>query len=106
MQFSGDPANLAFSDPNAALPLFFLFFVPHLLIFTHTYHFGGIIMTMFQRKRIKLIRDAIDKTNAAADADVDNLLERFIASKWTAAISVAVLLAGAVFAVVALLSLF
>jgi hypothetical protein len=63
-------------------------------------------MTMFQRKRIKLIRDAIDKTNAAADADVDNLLERFIASKWTAAISVAVLLAGAVFAVVALLSLF
>jgi hypothetical protein len=63
-------------------------------------------MTMFQRKRIKLIEDAINKTNAAADADVDNLLERFIASKWTAAISVTVLLAGAVFAVVALLSLF
>ena len=63
-------------------------------------------MTMFQRKRIKLIKDGINKTNAAADADVDNLFERFIESKWTAAISVAVLLAAVVFAVVALWSLF
>jgi hypothetical protein len=63
-------------------------------------------MTMFQRKRIKLIKEEMDRTNAAADADVDNLLERFIASKWTAAISIAVLLGGVVFAVIALWSLF
>jgi hypothetical protein len=63
-------------------------------------------MTMFQRKRIQLIKEEIDKKNAAADADVDNLLERFIASKWTAAISVAVLLAAFVFAIVALWGLF
>ena len=63
-------------------------------------------MTMFQRKRIKFINEEIDRTNAAADADVDNLLERFIASKWTAAISIAVLLGAVVFAVIALWSLF
>jgi hypothetical protein len=76
------------------------------MVFIQTYYFGEIIMTMFQRKRIQLIREAIDKKNAAADADVDNLLERFIASKWTAAISIAVLSAAALFAVVALWNLF
>ena len=63
-------------------------------------------MTMFQRKQIKLIKDRIDKANAAADADVDNLFQRFITSKWTAAISAAVLFASAVFAIFALWSLF
>jgi hypothetical protein len=63
-------------------------------------------MTMFQRKRIQLIKEAIDKKNAAADEDVDSLLERFIASKWTGAISAAVLLAAVVFAIVALWSMF
>lgn len=63
-------------------------------------------MTMFQRKRIKLIKEGMDRTNAAADADLDSLLERFMASKWTAAISIAVLLGGVVFAVIALWSLF
>jgi len=63
-------------------------------------------MTMFQRKRIQLIKEAIDKKNAAADGDVDSLLERFIASKWTGAISAVVLLAAVVFAIAALWSLF
>jgi len=63
-------------------------------------------MTMFQRKRIQLIKEAIDKKNATADADVDSLLERFIASKWTGAISAAILLAAVVFAIAALWSLF
>jgi hypothetical protein len=63
-------------------------------------------MTMFQRKRIRLIKEEMDRTNAAADANVDSLLERFIASKWTGAISAAVLLAAVVFAIVALWSLF
>ena len=63
-------------------------------------------MTMFQRKRIQLIKEAIDKKNATADAHVDGLLERFIASKWTGAISAAVLLAAVVFAIVALWSMF
>jgi len=63
-------------------------------------------MTMFQRKRIQSIKEAIDKKNATADADVDSLLERFIASKWTGAISAAILLAAVVFAIAALWSLF
>ena len=63
-------------------------------------------MTMFQRKRIQLIKEAIDKKNATADADADSLLERFIASKWTGAISAAILLAAVVFAIVALWSMF
>jgi hypothetical protein len=63
-------------------------------------------MTMFQRKRIQLIKEAFDKKNATADADADSLLERFIASKWTGAISAAILLTAVVFAIAALWSLF
>ena len=55
---------------------------------------------------IQLIKEAIDKKNATADADVDSLLERFIASKWTGAISAAVLLAAVVFVIAAVWSLF
>jgi hypothetical protein len=99
MRFSGEHATY---NRNAASPRFFL--PLHGFYSLHT--FGEIIMTMFQRKRIQLIKEAIDKKNATTDADVDSLLERFIASKWTGAVSAAVLLAAVVFVIAAVWSLF
>ncbi len=52
-------------------------------------------MTMFQRKRIRTIKEALEKQNAAVDANADKLLDKLKASKWTAA----VLLGAAVFAI-------
>ena len=57
--------------------------------------FGEFTMTMFQRKRIRTIKEALEKQNAAVDANADKLLDKLKASKWTAA----VLLGAAVFAI-------
>jgi hypothetical protein len=40
---------------------------------------------MFQRKRIRIIKEEMEKQNAAADAGADRLLDKLKASKWTAA---------------------
>lgn len=45
-------------------------------------------MTMFQRKRIRIIKEEMEKQNAAADASADRLLDKLKASKWTAAVLV------------------
>lgn len=57
---------------------------------------------MFQRKRIKGIKEEMDRKNAAADAGADRLLGRLRASKWTGAL----LLAAAVIVAIILWSLF
>jgi hypothetical protein len=61
--------------------------------------FGEFTMTMFQRKRIRIIKEEMEKQNAAVDASADKLLDKLKASKWTAA----VLLLGAALFVIALL---
>ena len=43
-------------------------------------------MTMFQRKRIRIIKEEMEKQNAAIDASADRLLDKLKASKWTAAV--------------------
>ena len=43
-------------------------------------------MTMFQRKRIRIIKEELEKRNAAVDASADKLLDILKASKWTAAV--------------------
>lgn len=43
-------------------------------------------MTMYQRKRIKAVKDEIERQHAAVDSGADRLLEKLKASKWTAAI--------------------
>ena len=43
-------------------------------------------MTMFQRKRIRIIKEELEKQNAAVDASADKLLDKLKASKWTAAV--------------------
>ncbi|MEO5655376.1 MAG: hypothetical protein ABIR00_05260 [Nitrosospira sp.] len=43
-------------------------------------------MTMFQRKRIRIIKEELEKRNAAVDASADKLLDKLKASKWTAAV--------------------
>ena len=54
-------------------------------------------MTMFQRKRIRIIKEELEKQNAAVDASADKLLDKLKASKWTAAVlSGAALLAVAI----------
>ncbi|WP_025039861.1 hypothetical protein [Nitrosospira briensis] len=55
-------------------------------------------MTMFQRKRIRIIKEELEKQNAAVDASADKLLDKLKASKWTA-----VVLLGAVLLAIALL---
>jgi hypothetical protein len=55
-------------------------------------------MTMFQRKRIRIIKEEMEKQNAAVDASADRLLDKLKASKWTAA-----MLLGAALLAVALL---
>jgi hypothetical protein len=62
---------------------------------------GGIIVTMFQRKRIKAIQEEVERQHAAVEARTDGLLEKLKGSKWTAAI----LLSAVVFAIVVLWSL-
>jgi hypothetical protein len=62
-------------------------------------------MTYFQRKRIKQITRLIER-DSLVKKDVDELLERFLLSKWTAAISLAVLVAAVVFAILAMWSIF
>jgi hypothetical protein len=57
---------------------------------------GGIIVTMFQRKRIKAIQEEVESQRAAAEARADGLLEKLKESKWTAPI----LLGAVVFAIV------
>jgi hypothetical protein len=52
-------------------------------------------MTMFQRKRIRIIKEEMEKQNAAVDASADKLLDKLKASKWTAV----VLLGAALFAI-------
>lgn len=63
--------------------------------------FMGGCMTMFQRKRIRDIREEMDRKNAAADAGADRLLDKLRASKWTGML----LLAAAVIVIVVLWSL-
>lgn len=55
-------------------------------------------MTMFQRKRIRIIKEELEKQNAAVDASADKLLDKLKASKWTAAV-----LSGAALSAIALL---
>lgn len=55
-------------------------------------------MTMFQRKRIRIIKEEMEKQNAAVDASADKLLDKLKASKWTA-----VVLLGAALLAIALL---
>lgn len=55
-------------------------------------------MTMFQRKRIRIIKEELEKQNAAVDASADKLLDKLKASKWTAAV-----LSGAALLAIALL---
>jgi hypothetical protein len=62
---------------------------------------GGIIVTMFQRKRIKAIQEEVERQHAAVEARADGLLEKLKGSKWTAAI----LLGAVVFAIMVLWSL-
>jgi hypothetical protein len=59
-------------------------------------------MTMFQRKRIRIIKEEMEKQNAAVDASADKLLDKLKASKWTAV----VLLGAALFAIALLWMLF
>jgi hypothetical protein len=93
-----------------------VFFAPHLhrttwttweslgplCLFVQIYFFGEFTMTMFQRKRIRIIKEELEKQNAAVDASADNLLDKLKASKWTAA----VLLGAALFAIALLWMLF
>jgi hypothetical protein len=72
------------------------------LLFVQIYFFGESTMTMFQRKRIRIIKEELEKQNAAVDASADNLLDKLKASKWTAA----VLLGAALFAIALLWMLF
>lgn len=58
-------------------------------------------MTMFQRKRIRDIKEEMAGKNAAVEAHADRLLDRLRASKWTGA-----LLAAATATVIVLWSLF
>ena len=58
-------------------------------------------MTMFQRKRIKAIKEEMERQHAAIDLGADRLIEKLKASKWTAAI----LLGAVVLAIVFLWSL-
>ncbi|MBA4141935.1 MAG: hypothetical protein H0X43_02790 [Nitrosospira sp.] len=57
-------------------------------------------MTLFQRKRIRVIKEEMERRHAAAEAGADNLLDKLKAFKWTAAV-----LAGAVSVIVFLWSL-
>lgn len=52
-------------------------------------------MTMFQRKRIRIIKEEMEKQNAAIDASADRLLDKLKASKWTAAMLLGVALLAA-----------
>ncbi|HJT51953.1 MAG TPA: hypothetical protein VJ734_08445 [Nitrosospira sp.] len=58
-------------------------------------------MTMFRRKRIRDIKEEIERQYAAAEADADRLMDKLKASKWT----VAILLGGVLFAFIFLWSL-
>lgn len=58
-------------------------------------------MTMFQRKRIRLIKEEMERRHAVADSAADNLLDKLKSSKWTAAI-----LAAAIAAIVFFWSFF
>lgn len=58
-------------------------------------------MTMFQRKRIKAIKEEMERHHAAVEAQADGLLEKLKESKWTAAI----MLGAVMFATVVLWSL-
>jgi hypothetical protein len=58
-------------------------------------------MTMFQRKRIREIKEEIEKQHAAVEAGADRLIDKLKASKWT----VAILLGGVLFAFVFLWNL-
>lgn len=53
-------------------------------------------MTMFRRKRIRDIKEEIERQYAAAESDADRLMDKLKASKWT----VAILLGGVLFAFV------
>lgn len=59
-------------------------------------------MTMFQRKRIRDIKEEMDRRNAAADAGADRFLDTLRASKWTGAL----LLAAAAIVIIVLWTLF
>ena len=52
-------------------------------------------MTMFQRKRVRAVKEEMKRQHAAIDAHADRLLDKLKASKWTAAL----LLAAAVFVI-------
>jgi hypothetical protein len=56
---------------------------------------------MYQRKRIKAVKEDMERQHAAIDSSADRLLEKLKASKWTAAI----LLGAVVLAIVFLWSL-
>ncbi|SCY25886.1 hypothetical protein SAMN05216420_10420 [Nitrosospira sp. Nl5] len=49
-------------------------------------------MTMFQRKRIRDIKEEMDRQHAEAEAGADSLLDKLKASKWTGALLFAVAL--------------
>jgi hypothetical protein len=46
-------------------------------------------MTMFQRKRIRDIKEEMDRQHAVAEAGADSLLDKLKASKWTGALLLA-----------------
>lgn len=77
------------------------FFCPNESFFQYSLLSGGIIVTMFQRKRIKAIKEEMARQHAAAEANADSLLDKLRGSKWTAAM----LLGAVVFAIVFLWSL-
>lgn len=84
---------------NAALPRFFW---PDQPDFQGINYFGDSPMTMYQRKRIKAVKEEMERQHAAIDSSADRLLEKLKASKWTAAI----LLGAVVLAIAFLWSLF
>jgi|SRR5688500_6342519 len=73
------------------------FFGPLSLAFQAFIILGDSTMTMYQRKRIKAVKDEIERQHAAVDSGADRLLEKLKASKWTAAILLGVVVLALIF---------
>lgn len=54
-------------------------------------------MTMFQRKRIRALKEEMERQHAVTDSGADRLLDKLKASKWTAAILLGVAVLAVVF---------
>ncbi|SOD41721.1 hypothetical protein [Nitrosovibrio sp. Nv4] len=54
-------------------------------------------MTMFQRKRIRALKEDMERQHAVADSGADRLLDKLKASKWTATILLGAVVLAVVF---------